>query len=348
MSGRDKGLSAHFFERPEVRAAFKEPCADPYGDWVKTLRRGIGPDRVLLACQGHYTGPDPMVADAARIGGDLVHFPQSPHWADYLNQARATQSQLFVNNLLWYNDPDTLMVGEFASTSVARIATTVVAMPGQLTFFGDKLTRLPADRMRLLQQALPVCDVHPLDLLPLDELRSAWDLKIRRPFASWDVVSLFNWSDERATPRLTLAQLGLDDTKEYLVYEFWSHKFLGSRKDVIELRLEPRSNVLLAIHPRLDRPQFLSTDRHVSQGGVELADAAWNQQSQELVCTFELVAGNALTAYFHVSPAFVFAGASAGDAQTETASTAASQVIAVTIRRAASGRSELRLKFRHT
>ena len=298
MSGRNGSYSAHFFERPEVRAAFREPCADPYGMWVESMRRGIGGDHVLLACQGHYTGPDAGWCDASRIGGDLVHFPNSPGWKDYMNQARATQSQLFMNNLLWYNDPDTLMVGQFAPLNTARIATTVVALPGQLTFCGDKLTCLPAERMRLLQQALPVCDVRPLDLLPLDELRPVWDLKIRRPFWSWDVVSLFNWSDEPASLRVTFAQLGLDDAKQYLLYDFWNQKFLGLRKESIEASLEPRSNLLLAVHPRLDRPQFLSTDRHVSQGGVELTGTTWNPDRSELACTFKLVENDPLTAYF--------------------------------------------------
>jgi hypothetical protein len=346
MSGSQSSYSAHFFERPEVQAAFREPCADPYGMWVEALRRGIGPDRVLLACQGHYTGPDPAVADATRIGGDLVHFPEKPHWRDYLNQARATQSQLFTNNLLWYNDPDTLMVGEHAPMSVARIATTVVALPGQLTFFGDQLTRLPADRMRLLQQALPVCDVRPMDLLPLDELKSVWDLKIRRPFARWDVVSMFNWEDAPATQRVTFAQLGLDASQEYLVYEFWSHKFLGVRKEFIELPVEPHTNVLLAVHPRSDRPQLLSTDRHVSQGGVELVDMAWNPQRAELVCTFDLVAGDPLTACYYVPKSFRFVGAGAAEAKLERVAEGTDATILATIRRDLPGKAELRLKFR--
>jgi hypothetical protein len=345
MSGRGSSYSAHFFERPEVRAAFREPCADPYGMWVEALRRGIGPDRVLLACQGHYTGPDVAWCDAARNGGDLVHFPDPPDWTCYLRQAHATQAQLFVNNILWYNDPDTLMVGEPASIGVARIATTVVGLPGQLNFLGDKLTRLVPERMRLLQQTLPVCDVRPLDLLPLDELRPVWDLKIRRPFGSWDVVSLFNWEHEPATVRVTFDELGLDSRQEYLVYEFWSHRFLGVRKAAIELPVAPRANLLLAVHRRLDRPQLLSTDRHVSQGGVELVDTVWNPGEVELRCTFNLVADDPLTAYVHVPAEFRFANAAADGAQIKAVSTGQPSMIAVTLARASAGKAELRLKF---
>jgi hypothetical protein len=345
MSGRNQGYSAHFFERPEVRAAFREPCDNPYGLWIEALRRGIGPDRVLLACQGHYTGPEVAWADASRIGGDIVHCPDPPDWACYLHQARATQSQLFVNNILWYNDPDTLMVGDFASMDVARLATTVVALPGQLTFFGDKLTKLSPERMRLLQQTLPVCDVRPLDLAPLDELKPVWDLKIRRPFASWDVVSLFNWSDQPTTLQVSFAQLGLDAAKEYLVRDFWSGEFLGPRKDLIELRLEPHSNRLLAVHAALDRPQYLATDRHVSQGGVELNNMAWNQERAELVCTFNLVEKDPLTATFHVPPSFAFAQATAEGATVEKTSAPSPSLLSVTLRRETPGEAKLRLAF---
>lgn len=346
MSGRDPGYSAHFFERPEVRAAFREPCEKPFDEWMAALRRGIGADRVLLACQGHYTGPEVAYSDAARTGGDIVHFPNPPDWSCYLRQATATQSQLFVNNLVWYNDPDTLMVGPFASIDVARLATTVVALPGQLTFFGDKLTQLAPERMRLLQQTLPVCDVRPLDLAPLDDLKPVWDLKIRRPFGQWDVVSLFNWSDQPATMRFSFSQLGLDGAKDYLLYDFWNRKFLGSRQGDFEARLEPHSNLLLAIHARQDRPQFLSTDRHVSQGGVELLDVAWNQDRAELVCRFAMVEGERLTAYFHVPSSYVFDKADAGGADIENAAVDPALVLSVSLRRATSGQANLRLRFR--
>jgi len=345
MSGRDPGYSAHFFERPEVRAAFRQPCADPYGLSIEALRRGIGPDRIFLACQGHYTGPEVAWADAARLGADIVHPNQPPHWENYLNQARMTLSQLFTNNLVWYNDPDTLLVGGPAPLDMVRIATTVVALPGQLTFFGDRLSRLPPERMRLLQQALPVCDVHPLDLGPVTELRPVWDLKVRRPFGAWDVVSLFNWGDRPLDLRLPFGDLGLDGEKAYLVHEFWSREFLGSRRGAVEARIEPRSNLLLAVHERRDRPQLISTDRHVSQGGVELLDESWSRERGELLCTLRLVAEDPLTAFIHVPAPFVFSRASAEDAAVERIAADRPPIVAVTLRRPLSGEARLLLTF---
>jgi len=346
MSGTGPYLSAHFFERPEVRAAFRQPVADPYQLCIETFRRGIGQDRIFLACQGHYTGPEVGWADASRLGADMVEPGQPPRWHNYLNQARMTLAQLFTNNLIWYNDPDTLMVGEAAPLSVARIATTVVALPGQLTFISDKLGQLAPERMRLLQQALPVCDVHPLDLMPIMEFKPVWDLKIRRPFASWDVVSIFNWGDDQKEYRVPLAALGLDSEKEYLLFEFWSRKFLGAKRGFIEARVEPRSNLLLAVHELEHRPQFLSTDRHISQGGVELADVAWNQDRDELTTRLKLVENDPLTMFVYVPATYGFSKAIAEGATVEQIRDA-TPIISVVLRSSTSGEARTVLAFVH-
>lgn len=344
MSGENGGYSAHFYERPEVRAAFHESCADPFRLSIEALRRGIGPDRIFLACQGHYTGPEVASVDAARLGADIVKPNQRPHWENYLNQARVTLAQLFVNNLVWYNDPDTLMVGEAAPLSVARIAATVIALPGQLTFLGDKLGSLSPERMRLLQQVLPVADVHPLDVAPVADLKPVWDLKVQRPFASWDVVSIFNWGDRPREFRIPFTLLGLDGSKGYLLWEFWSRKFIGVRRGSIEVHVEPRSNLLLGVHELLLRPQFLSTDRHLAQGTVELDDLAWNQDRSTLTCTLKLVADDPLTVFVHVPAGYAFRTASSSDANVDNTANEGS-VMSVRLRRSSSGQAKLVLSF---
>jgi hypothetical protein len=347
MSGRDAGYSAHFFERPETHAAFRQPMSDPYSLCVEALRRGIGPDRIFLACQGHYTGPEIAWADAGRLGSDIVSANQPPHWENYLSQARATLGQLFTHNLIWYNDPDTLLVGDYASLDMVRLATTVVALPGQLTFFGDKLGQLPPERMRLLQQALPVCDVHPMDLAPIHDLRPVWDLKIRRPFASWDVVSIFNWNENAEEKRLVFSELGLPDDKEYLLYEFWSRKFLGAHRDHYTIHVAPRANVLLAVHERLDRPQFLSTDRHVTQGGVEWSQSTWNPADNELTCAFKLVENDPLTANIHVPSNYKLLKSSVEGASLSNISKEENSILTAILKRDSNGEGKLVLKFNH-
>ena len=44
----------------------------------------------------------------------------------------------------------------------------------------------------------------------------------------------------------------------------------------------PQSVALFAVHPRREVPFVLSTDRHFTQGAVELNDAAWDASTNTL------------------------------------------------------------------
>ncbi len=344
MSGRGAHYSAHFYERTEVRAAFKEECDDPFRLCVEALRRGMGPDRIWLACQGHYTGPEIGQADAGRIGADIVHPGQPPHWSNYTNQAWTTLNQLFVHNIVWYSDPDTLMVGA-APMEIARVATVVVGLPGQMMFSGDKLAALAPERMRLLQQCLPVCDVRPLDLFPIFDMRPVWDLKIRRPFGQWDVVSVFNWGDQPADVGFRFDELGLPTNAEYLVYDFWNRAFRGAVRERFSVTLAGRSNALLAIHPALGRPQFLSTDRHITQGGVELESTTWDETDRTLSGTLRLVENHPTELVFFAPKGYTLTSAQAEDGEAANGKMNPDGTIALILRRPTSGLAKWKLKF---
>ena len=341
MSGRSHGYSAHFFERDEVKAAFRDECPNPFELCVQAFREGIGADSVFLACQGHYTGPEAELADASRIGGDIVHPNKPSDWNNLLSQGRATLNQLFVHNIVLYMDPDTLLVGDHHAIEQARVTTTIVALPGQLTFAGDKLGELTPERMRLIQQSLPVCDVRPLNLFPIFDMRPVWDLKISRPFGQWDVVALFNWEDEAHAISTPLADLGLPEGS-YAAWEFWTASDLGTVADELALEVPARSVRLVALHPLADHPQFLSTDRHVTQGGVSLLDCQWTGDALEV--ELDLVSGHAFTYRFRVPEGFAFLGA---EAETGFAPEACltGQILSIRLTATASGPAKLTLQF---
>lgn len=289
MSGRNAGYSAHFYERENVRAAFREPCADPFKLCVEALRRGIGPDRIWLACQGHYTGPEIGFADAGRIGADIVAHRRPPDWHNYSNQARATLNQLFVNNIVWYNDPDTLLVGPANSIETVRLAASVVALTGQAMFAGDKLAELPPERMRLLQQCLPVCDVRPLDLFPIFDMLPVWDLKVQRAFGAWDVVALFNWEENSAEVGADMVELGLDPAKAYLAYDCWNRTLLRGVRVRLTATVPAHGNALFALYPDTGAPQLVFSDRHLAQCAMDIEQLAWDEPARTLSGTVRLV-----------------------------------------------------------
>ncbi len=319
MSGSGAGYCAHFFERPEVRAAFKNPEVEaPFERCVKALREGIGDDRVFLACQGHFTGAEAYYADAARTGADIVHPNEPVKWANLMQQAGRTLNQIFVNNIVFYSDPDNLLVNDALSLEEARVTTTIVALPGQLTFFGDKLGQLQPERMKLLQQTLPVCDVRPGALYPYFSYLPVWDLKIGREFGAWDVVALFNWGEEEAQIGFTLDELGLS-AGEYVGYEFWTEQRLDATTEGYSMTIPAHATRLIALHKAEGRPQFLSSDRHISQGGVDLLDSAWDADAKTLTLKFRTVAKNTTNAKILVPEGYEFQSATCDKADTSAA-----------------------------
>ncbi|NLB42973.1 MAG: hypothetical protein GX815_12115, partial [Clostridiales bacterium] len=155
MSGRNHSYSAHLYERPEIKERFSDPtCSNPFKLCIESLREGIGEDRVYLACQGHTSGPEALYADASRIGADIVNPNEPVKWSGVYNQASCFLNQAFTHNIVMYADPDTLLVRDLP-LEAARTSATIVALPGQLTFFGDKLAGLSDEKMKILQQTLP-------------------------------------------------------------------------------------------------------------------------------------------------------------------------------------------------
>jgi len=346
MSGAGAGYCAHFFERPEVKAAMKDPnCPDPFERCVRAFREGIGEDRVFNACQGHFTGPEPKYADCGRIGADIVHPNKPVGWENLLNQAGRTHNQIFAHNIVFYADPDTLMVNDALTLEEARLSTVVVSLPGQMMFSGDKLAELPMERMRLLQQALPpVADIHPVNLYPIFHLLPVWDLKVRRDWASYDVIALFNWEDEEAEVGFDFAEVGLDPHQDCVMYEFWTEQYVGKVNGGFSCKIPPHAVRLFAVHRAQDHPQFLSSDRHITQGAVDVKSVSW--QDGKLTAKLELVGGFPTTFRFTVPEGMRVKSVSAGDqVNVETRSEADGRVLAVKLGTETSQTVELSADF---
>ncbi len=331
MSGRGPGYCAHLYERPDVRARFRDPsCPNPFARTVAAFRKGIGDDRIFLACQGHFTGAEAAYADASRTGADIVHPNEPVKWANILLQARCTVNQIFAHGIVFWSDPDCMLVSQGAlAREQAQVEATVVALPGQQTFAGDKLAELAPDRVRLIQQALPVCDTRPAKLYPQFGHLPVWDLHVARPFGDWHVVALFNWGDAEARVGVDWDELGEPADRRFLGWEFWGGTFLGARTGRLELSVPARSVRLVSLRPDRGRPQVLTTDRHLTQGGVELKDERW--AGRTLTATVRTVGGFPLTLRVALPAGFAVRKVSATGAQVTSALESDGRVLAVTL-----------------
>jgi len=307
MSGREHGLCAHLYERPEIRAIFNNSkCNNPFELCVKAFREGIGEDRVFLACQGHTSGPEALYADASRLGADLVWVNEPVKWSGVYNQGGCFMNQAFTHNIVMIADPDTLLIHDLPLEE-ARVSATIIALPGQLTFFGDKLAGLTEDRMKMLQQTLPVADVHPMSLYPYFSMLPVWNLRIHNDLLDdYNVVALFNWENTIKPISFTSKELGLDQATKYVLYEFWTQKSFGTMIGDFALEVPAHSVRLFAMHKVKTVPQWISSDRHVSQNAMELKEYQWKKVSSTLEGKIQLIESFPLTMRIRVPDDYSF------------------------------------------
>lgn len=310
MSGRSRSYTAHLYERPEIRACFHDPlCPNPFELVIKAIREGIGEDRVFLACQGHTSGPDVLYADASRIGADIVSPNKPVQWNGVYNQGRCILNQAFTHNIVVFADPDTLLIHDLPLEE-ARVSATVVALPGQLTFFGDKLAGLSEDRMKILQQTLPVADVRPVSLYPYFSMLPVWNLRVHNTMlGDYNVVALFNWEEKTRMITFTAGELGIDKDANFLLFEFWTQKSLGRMNDIYSAEVAPHSVMLIAMHKEKNIPQWLSSDRHIAQTAIELKEYEWKTDTSSLAGKINLVGSFPLTMHVNVPQGYSFSEA---------------------------------------
>jgi hypothetical protein len=330
MSGRHHSYCAHLFERPEIRACFRDPsCTNPFELCIKAFREGVGEDRVILACQGHTSGPEVLYADASRIGADIVSPNEPVQWNGVLNQGRCIINQVFSNNIVMVTDPDTLLLKDLPLEE-ARVSATVVALPGQLTFFGDKLAGLPAERMKMLQQTLPVADVRPVNLYPCFFMLPVWNLKVHNTMlGDYNVVALFNWEDETKTISFNTEELGVDSAVTYVLYEFWTQKSYGKMKNGFAMDVPAHSVRLFAMHKEKSIPHWISSDRHISQNAMELKDYEWENDNRTMEGKIQLVGTFPLKMYLSIPTGYSFVKAECAGA-TCSAKQESNDILAVT------------------
>ncbi len=100
------------------RQFLKNPSDDAAGLYRKTLdsvRSAIGPDRYLLGCWGTpIEGADIM--NGSRTGGDIVL-----GWGGFQVALRATLQGYYLHNIVWYSDPDVMVVRSPMTLDQARV-----------------------------------------------------------------------------------------------------------------------------------------------------------------------------------------------------------------------------------
>jgi hypothetical protein len=87
--------------------------------------------------------------------------------------------------------------------------------------------------------------------------------------------------------------MGLASDKSYYVYDFWNDAFLGKfpGNGKLEQALRPGEVRMMSVHEVAGHPQFISSNRHVMQGYVDVLKTQWSPDASKLTGTSKVVGG---------------------------------------------------------
>ncbi|MHB8095140.1 MAG: NPCBM/NEW2 domain-containing protein [Candidatus Aminicenantales bacterium] len=251
------------------QAFMKKKGQDPellYRKTLDSVRAALGPDRYLLGCWG-IPVEGVGIMNGSRTGGDVVL-----GWDGFLGAVGATMEYYYQHNIVWYADPDVMLLRPPLSIEQARAWATLQGLTGQALFSSDRLPDLPEDRVEMLKRVFPAVDARPLDLYPSPREKRIWDLKINHLGRNYDVVGVFNY-DEKAADKVLLQwkALGLPETGRVHAFDFWNKEYLGAWEAGMAVDVPPAACRVLMLLPATGDIQLVSTSRHITQGWVDLA-----------------------------------------------------------------------------
>lgn len=160
----------------------------------------------------------------------------------------------------------------------------------------------------------------------------------------YNVVALFNWEDEPKIISFTTKELGADSEPEYVLYEFWTQKNFGTMKRNFTMEVPAHSVRLFAMHKVKTEPQWISSDRHVSQNAMELKEYLWKADDNTLEGKIQLIGTFPLTMRLRVPDGYSFSKAECAGAKC-SATKEEDNLLALTFKADKTGDFEFRITF---
>ncbi len=79
-----------------------------------------------------------------------------------------------------------------------------------------------------------------------------------------------------------LEKLGLDPKGQYVGFDYWADRFVSPFTGTLRHELPAASCKVVSIYAQLERPQLVSTSRHITQGIVDVLEEKWDTGKRTL------------------------------------------------------------------
>lgn len=233
------------------------------------------------------------IVDMQRVWGDSSHF--EPEMASRMG-------------LRWYKNrsvfgyyPDGKSFKNMDTDARRTMLSLVGLISGRLEL-GTSFGRMTPEEQHDLTRLFPVLSgtqsFRPVDMLV--EGHADPSVYAYRINDDWSQLILCNNADSPQTITAPISgdqadtgSLGHDAGGSYHLYDFWNDKYVGEFEGSasISIPLKPQQALTYSLHRKLDRPQILSTNRHVMQGLMDLANVKWDEATQTLSGIAKVVGG---------------------------------------------------------
>ena len=225
-------------------------------------------------------------------------------WADSKDYEPAMIS---ISGLRWYKNrtvfhyyPDTKAVHGIPPEILKSLLTMVFLSSGRLdlassfSLFTPEVTR---DVSRTYPHYTDLVSARPLDAFTGVKDPQVYDLELT---PDWHQIAFYNTGTKRAEISTALSgeradnAIGLDPEAGFHAYEFWTDTYLGKLPGTARLarELEPNHCAMISLRKVEPNPQVISTDRHILQGWVDLADVRWDAKTKILSGTAHVIGGD--------------------------------------------------------
>jgi alpha-galactosidase len=226
---------------------------------MDAIRRGAGPDSLLLACNQAYW-PSLGTVHASRTSFDIGRDPKT-----FRRVARQNLLRNWMNDRLWWNDPDCLLIPDVTPSATGfdpgpTFASQTKITPEHFSFHaaatyasggmilsGDAVADYSPAQWNILHRALarpPVAARFADDHLEVGVI----DEPTRR------VVVLLNWDDTPVTRRIPVADRFADTPVR--ITDFWTdHVVSAEVRNHTELTLPPGGGRVLVLETTLTAPE---------------------------------------------------------------------------------------------
>ena len=134
------------------------------------------------------------------FAGISLPFRNEPSMPSARNSLQNILTRAPLHDRWWVNDPDCLLVRPDSKLTLPEVQSlaTAIALTGGSMLVSDDMTKLPADRQRMIAMLLPLIGRQAQVLDLFDEERPAkLRLDLQGVLGNWNLLAYFNWENKK-------------------------------------------------------------------------------------------------------------------------------------------------------